>query len=251
MRDSENLPTAVITGAGSGLGRELANQCHASGMRVVLLDIDRVNAEGTAASMHESRVDVHQCDVSDARAVEEIAGRVMNDYGRIDLLVNNAGVLRTSEVPEADLGIWNSTIEVNLLGVVHGITAFVPLMRPQPHHSQIVNVASFGGLVAGLVRGIAPYVATKFAVVGLSRQLRADLAPDDIGVTVACPTFMDTPMNVGRKRDDGLTPPATEQVAKEILAAAAENRPFAMTKTDLQHELRRQFAEIDDALSKA
>ncbi|MEN9507250.1 MAG: 3-phenylpropionate-dihydrodiol/cinnamic acid-dihydrodiol dehydrogenase, partial [Actinomycetota bacterium] len=119
---------AVVTGAGSGLGRALALECGRRGMRVVAADIAAEQAEETAGLLDGDSVGI-ECDVADAESVDELAEFTLRRFGRVDLLINNAGILTTGEVPESTLSTWRRTLDVNLMGVVHGVLAFVPRMR--------------------------------------------------------------------------------------------------------------------------
>jgi NAD(P)-dependent dehydrogenase (short-subunit alcohol dehydrogenase family) len=167
---------AVVTGAGSGIGRSIARLLVSRGARVHAADID-----GSVT---------HTVDVSDAAAVERLAADVLAAEGRVDLLFNNAGIGHAGDVADTPLEDWRRIVDVNLMGVVHGVHAFVPRMLAQGAGAHIVNTASLAGLVAN--PGMVPYCTTKFAVVGLSEALDLELRGSGIRVSALCPGVIDT-----------------------------------------------------------
>ena len=184
----------VVTGAGSGIGRATAAAFAGGGATVVCADLDVEAAEKTAALCDEAG-GVGQpegCDVTDAGAVAALAERT----GPVDVLVNNAGVGMTGRFADMTVDDWRWIRSVNLDGVVHGCSAFGPAMIAR-RSGQVVNVSSGLGYTMRATEGA--YVATKAAVLALSRCLRADWAPHGVGVTVVCPGFVNTPI-VGATR---------------------------------------------------
>ena len=178
----------IVTGAGSGLGAALCDLLAARGARIIAADIDLAAARATAARCG-SKVHAVQCDVADLAAVERLAAEADRLIGGVDLLVNNAGVAVVGQVGAVPMADWRWVIEVNLWGVIHGCHVFVPRLRAQ-RGGHILNVASAAGLIA--MPSMAPYNATKAAVVALSETLYADLADDGVGVSVLCPSFFPT-----------------------------------------------------------
>ncbi|HZR38295.1 MAG TPA: SDR family NAD(P)-dependent oxidoreductase [Nevskia sp.] len=177
---------AVVTGAASGIGSGLVRKALALGMRVVLADVqERALAEFAAGLRGE--VLAVPTDVADAASVERLAQRAYEAYGRVDLLFNNAGVLTTGYVWEIEPALWKRSLDINLYGVLHGLRAFVPRMLRDGRPAHIVNTASIGGFLPSPL--MAPYSASKFAVVALSESLRAELemlkAP--VGVSLLAP----------------------------------------------------------------
>jgi NAD(P)-dependent dehydrogenase (short-subunit alcohol dehydrogenase family) len=184
---------AVITGAASGFGREFAILCAAEGMKLVLADVDEKNLPGTLALLPAGTESISvKCDVSKAEAVEELAKRTYQEFGKAHLLFNNAGVSPVGPAWSATLQDWQWTIGVNLMGVVHGIRSFVPRMLEQQDECHIVNTASVAGLIS--VPGSSVYCVTKHSVVTLSECLHFDLQlfKASIGVSVLCPAFVNT-----------------------------------------------------------
>lgn len=184
---------AVITGGGSGLGDALARLCAASGCNVVIADVDIDRGDRVAGSINAadggSALAVHT-DVSNRDSVEELAKICHARFGVCDYLFNNAGLAIHKPLVDTTEEDWNRLISVNLLGVSHGIAAFAPTMIHAENGGHIVNIASMAGLVP--LEGFGIYVATKFAVVGLSEVLAAELAPSGVSVTVACPGWVAT-----------------------------------------------------------
>ena len=186
--------TAVVTGAGSGIGRELALACAGEGANVVLADIDEAGMRATALAIAPLGVGTEtlHCDVSRASEVDALAGRAWERFGAVHLLFNNAGVGVAGPAWTATLEDWQWTLGINLMGVVHGIRAFVPRMLAQGGECHVVNTASVAGLVD--IAGSAVYCASKHGVVALSECLYHDLrvARATIGVSVLCPAYVNT-----------------------------------------------------------
>ncbi|MGY1694231.1 MULTISPECIES: SDR family NAD(P)-dependent oxidoreductase [unclassified Geodermatophilus] len=185
---------AIVTGGTSGIGRALSAALVRRGDTVVLTGTDGAAAarvaeqvaadgSGTASGM--------TVDVRDAAAVGALVTGTASRYGRLDLLVNNAGVGIGGRTDELSLAHWDRAVDVNLRGVVHGVHAAYPVMVRQGS-GHIVNTASVAGLLPN--PGFAPYAMTKWGVVGLSLALRAEAASRGVRVTVVCPGGVDTPM---------------------------------------------------------
>ena len=185
MRSFENKVTA-ITGAASGIGRALAQQLAQRGAELALVDVNASALAETAASVAATgrRVTTHIVDVADAARMEALAETVVARHGRVELLVNNAGVSVTGTFEEQSLDDWRWIVGVNLWGVVHGCKFFLPHLR-QAEEAHIVNLSSMFGLI-GLPTQ-SSYCATKFAVRGLSEALWAELHGSGIGVTSVHP----------------------------------------------------------------
>ena len=183
---------AVVTGAGSGIGRSMAILLGSLGAHVCAADINAASAIDTATSISEAGGEAtgHTLDVTDAEAVEAFAAAVFTEHGRVDILHNNAGIGHAGPIEDTPLEDWRKILEVNVFGVVHGLHAFVPRMIEQGGDAHIVNTASMAGLVASA--GMAPYVTSKFAVVGTSLTLDAELKRHGIRVTALCPGVIDT-----------------------------------------------------------
>ena len=183
---------AVVTGAGSGIGLALAHRFAASGLHVVLADVDET-ALATAAHA-VARADVETlpvvCDVSTAASVDALAAAAIERFGAVHVVCNNAGVSSSADPWFGPLSAWDWVMGVNFWGVVHGVRAFLPHLVEQGW-GHIVNTAS----IAGLLPGFAPsYDASKHAVVAITEGLFRDLAMSapDIGVSVLCPGWVRT-----------------------------------------------------------
>lgn len=232
----------VITGAGSGIGRATAHAFGQKGARLHLVDIHRGRVEEAVGELRLRQVEAwaHEIDVRDPAAMEGLAQHVYAEHGRCDILVNNAGVGHGALVQETSLEDWRWVLDTNLWGVIHGIHAFVPRMIDQGGRAHIVNVASLAGLIG--VPSMAPYCASKFAVVGLSESLGAELAAYGIRVTAACPGVIDTEIVRSGRMEGALgdrkrsvleyykkhgTPP--ERVARDIVHAVKTGAPLVTT----------------------
>jgi NAD(P)-dependent dehydrogenase (short-subunit alcohol dehydrogenase family) len=185
---------AIITGAASGIGQALASALVTRGDTVVVADIDGDGAErvaGELARRGPGAATPAAVDVRDAGAVQAVVDQVRDQYGRLDVMVNNAGIGVGGDTRELLLAHWDRVIDVNLRGVVHGVHAAYPVMIAQ-QSGHIVNTASLAGLLPA--PGLTPYAMTKHAVVGLSLSLRAEAAAYGVRVTAVCPGVVDTPM---------------------------------------------------------
>jgi len=184
--------TAVVTGAGSGVGRGLSLAFAEAGMNVVVADIRLDAAEETCALLepHGGQSLAAATDVTDAEAMTALAARTADVFGDTHLLCNNAGVCLFGRLEEMSAADWAWLMSVNLQGVVHGLDAFLPGMRAHGQPAHIVNTASLAGLASFPSVGV--YTASKFAVVGLSEVLEQELADTSIGVSVLCPAAVES-----------------------------------------------------------
>ena len=211
--------TALVTGAGSGIGRATSLALAREGARVVVSDINAEGAEATLSIIKErggEGVFVH-ADVSKAADVEALVTGVIQTYGRLDCAYNNAGVEgymegRLHEYPE---DIWDRLIDINLKGVWLCLKYEIPRMLEQGGGA-IVNTASAAGLVGS--RRLAAYVASKHGVVGLTKAAALEYARDGIRVNAVCPGIIDTPMMdrliAGRQDDYEATIPTRQPVGR-------------------------------------
>ncbi len=183
--------TAVVTGAGSGIGRALVIRCTASGMRVVASDVEAEALDETVGLAGGETVGV-LCDVSDPGSVDALADRAYERFGAVHLLCNNAGVFQAGLLWERTLEDWRWVLGVNVWGIIHGIRSFVPRMIAQGGEGHVVNTSSLAGLVSNAFSG--PYNVSKFAALGLSESLAHDLTATgaSIGASVLVPGSVDT-----------------------------------------------------------
>ena len=250
---------ALITGGGGGIGRAIALTLAGEGMRVVVADVERDAAEAVAAELAASGAEAsaETVDVTDPAAVEALAERCDERYGGVDVLCNHAGVVGPTPIGPASLDNWRWVVDVNVLGLVHAIHAFVPRMLArigdEGGEAHVVNASSIAGLLAGGRWEISAYRASQLAIVGMSRDLRNELAGSGIGVTVLCPGAVATRMwQAGRNRPAERGGPETYQrpsgldgrvidpleVGRRTLHAIRENQLYAIT-----HPERRDVVE--------
>ena len=185
---------AVITGAGSGFGREFARLGATRGLRLALADINQAALDSVVAELRETGADVIgvQTDVSRADAIQALADASMAQFGAVHLLFNNAGVGSGGFVWESTDADWQWVMGANVWSVIHGVRIFTPLMLAHGEPAHIVNTASAAGLINAPNMGI--YNVSKHAVVALSETLYQDfrLIHASVGVSVLCPAFVPT-----------------------------------------------------------
>src|SRR5690606_13050777 len=177
---------AVITGGSSGIGRGIALAFARAGARVIVTGRSTEHLEETTAAFAADGLEVEtlQLDVTDLTAMRVAADDIEQRYGRVDVLVNNAGIGLTGPVADATPSDWDWVIDVNIRGVGNGIQAFLPRIRAHGEGGHIVNTSSMAGLMP-IVAGL--YSMTKAAVIGVSEALHIELKPEGIGVSAYCP----------------------------------------------------------------
>lgn len=181
----------VVTGAGSGLGRAIALRLARPGAQVLLADVDPVACEETARLAEGRGAVAHMqvVDVADAAQVEALAAEADRRLGRIDLVVNNAGVAAAGGIGHASLDDWRWIVGINLFGVIHGCHVFAPRLVAQGGGA-ILNTASMAGIACAPMMGA--YNVTKAGVIALSETLAAEVGDQGVRVTVLCPAFFKT-----------------------------------------------------------
>jgi len=188
--------TAIVTGGASGIGRALAEELAMRGCEVVLADLQIESAEEVASEIRASggKAKAVKIDVTDFSAMEQLAQETVSRTGRLDFIFNNAGIVIAGPINRLSIEDWNQILGVNLRGVINGIQATYKIMMKQGF-GHIINTASMAGL--GVGPGNIPYTTTKYAVVGLSKSLRAEAAQFGIRVSVLCPGVIRTPILEG------------------------------------------------------
>lgn len=181
---------AVVTGAGSGIGRATALALAERGARIVASDIDRARIDALASELGDRALLARAFDVSDRAQFAAFADAVHELVPAVDIVVNNAGVAVGGMFLDTSLDDWDWILGVNLRGVVHGCHFFAPKMVERQSGGHIVNLSSILGIFPA--PQVTAYVASKFAVLGFSQSLRVELAPHRIGVTAICPGMINT-----------------------------------------------------------
>ena len=229
---------AVVTGAGSGIGRGLARQLAVAGSALALADIDEVGLQQTAASLSERGVQLttHILDVSDESAMQGFAKDVTARHGRVTLLINNAGVALHGRFDEISLDDFRWLMGINFWGVVYGVKYFLPLLKKEPR-AHIVNISSVFGIVAPV--GQTAYSASKFAVRGFTEALRHELEGTTVFVSCVHPGGIRTPI-ARRARLGANTPPAVRDEAVSRFDRLTPTMPDAAAARILQGVERRE-----------
>src|ERR1700749_884040 len=192
---------AFITGGAGGIGLAMARALGQRGMKVAIADVEAESCARAVEALRREGITAigTTCDVSDREALAEAARRTFAEFGKVHVLCNNAGVSRAGPVESIAASDWEWVIGVNLKGLVHGLQLFLSHMKAHREEGHIVNTASINGVAGVALAG--PYSATKFAVVGLSKVLAAELQDTAIGVSVLCPSWVKTRMlDNGRNR---------------------------------------------------
>jgi NAD(P)-dependent dehydrogenase (short-subunit alcohol dehydrogenase family) len=277
MRDLAGR-TAFVTGAAGGIGFALGLAFAQAGMKVMLADIDTDALAAAVKSLDHFGPAVRSvaCDVADPSSVEHAAKATFDAFGNVHVVCNNAGVAAGGGIDNISLDNWRWVLDVNLMGVLHGIRAFLPHIRAHGEGGHIVNTASMAGMLTGW-QGFNPYPASTFAVVAMSEGLATQLKPLGIGVTVLCPGFVRTRiLESGRNRPERYGPPQAaldpatpagamaaqaaelvqsgldpSRVALLVLAAIREDELYVFTHPETRAKVEERFAAILAALNKA
>jgi NAD(P)-dependent dehydrogenase (short-subunit alcohol dehydrogenase family) len=274
MRDFEGK-TAFVTGGASGIGLALGRAFAEAGMKVMLADVETGALDQAlhGLSGFGARVQGVRCDVGDPDSVDRAAQAAFDAFGHVHVVCNNAGVAAGGGIDNISVDSWRWVVDVNLMGVVHGIRSFLPRMQKHREGGHIVNTASMAGMINGM--GFSPYAATKFAVVAMSEGLAAQLQPHGIGVSVLCPEFVRTrigesgrnrpsrygeapPLDpasqaaqvvaeIARRLEAGLDP---AWVAARVLAAIRNEELYVFTHPNMREAVDGRFAAIQAAMDR-
>lgn len=250
---------AVVTGASSGIGEAIAVRLAQAGAIVVLTGRDQDRLDAAKKKCPGGKVWSFKADVTDELQVMDLAQAVHQRHGVIDILVNNAGVVMSGLLVDVEPLDWRRLININVMGVVLGCRAFLPRMIERGQGGHVVNMASAAGIVG--VSGMSTYSATKFAVAGLTESLRAEVRRYNIGVSLICPSYVDTPIagkvKIVGSLDNERTRKAVERefkrnsvkpelVAQRTLEAILKNR--ALTTVGRDAAMARWMKRISPAL---
>jgi NAD(P)-dependent dehydrogenase (short-subunit alcohol dehydrogenase family) len=263
--------TAFITGGASGIGLALCRAFGQRGMNVAIADVEAMVCTQAVETLRGEGIQVIgvPCDVSDRESLARAAATAFSAFGNVHILCNNAGVSRAGQIEAIAASDWDWVIGVNLKGLVHGLQIFLPHMKAHGEESHIVNTASINGIVGAPLAG--PYSATKFAAVGISEVLAAELQGSPISVSVLCPSWVKTRMlDNGRNRpahfggpialdmdgsngernrryaqalESGLDP---ADVADLVCEAIKARRLFVFTHADRRTDVERRFELMMD-----
>jgi NAD(P)-dependent dehydrogenase (short-subunit alcohol dehydrogenase family) len=214
---------AVVTGAGSGIGRALAKQLSAAGSALALADIDENTLLETAGMLPGGRaaVSTHVLDVADEAGVRAFAENVQRTHGRVTLLINNAGVALHGMFEEISLDDFRWLMGINFWGTVYGVKYFLPILKQQPR-GHIVNLSSIFGIVAPA--GQTAYSSSKFAVRGFTEALRHELEGSSVFVSCVHPGGIRTPI-AARGRLGTNAPKSRKEDSVSRLARLAKTSP--------------------------
>ncbi len=267
--------TAFVTGGAGGIGFALCRAFAQARMKVMLADIETEALTAAVKSLENVGPDIRGvvCDVADPASVERAAKASYEAFGNVHVVCNNAGVAAGGGIDNISLDNWRWVLDVNLMGVLHGIRSFLPHMRAHGEGGHFVNTASMAGMQSGL--GFSPYGASKFAVVSMSEGLAAQVRPLGIGVSVLCPSFVRTRIGEsGRNRQQryGPTPsldpnsPAAAVVAEiasrlqagldpaavaaRVFDAIRNDELYVFTHPNMREEVDERFAAIQAAMDK-
>lgn len=245
--------SAVVTGAGSGIGRATALELARRGARVVVSDVVEARAQSVASEIATTggRAVGLVCDVRRDHDLERLRDTCIETFGRVDVVMNNVGVLAMGPPESVPIEAWQRVLDINVLGVVRSNLVFLPLLLAQGH-GHVVNTASLSGLLAHGYDRLA-YVTAKHAIVGLSESLALYLRPRGIGVTCFCPAGVRT--NIVEQIDfygEPSTPRApdypmvdADEAARMLVDAIEAGDFLALTTPSALDEMRERVADIE------
>jgi NAD(P)-dependent dehydrogenase (short-subunit alcohol dehydrogenase family) len=252
--------TAFVTGAASGMGLAIASSLAQAGAKVMLCDIEEPALAGAVERLKLTNADVDsvKADVSLKAELRAAAEATIARYGKVHILVNNAGVTGGGVYGAWTDAAWDWTIDVNLMAVVWGIEIFGPLIEQHGEGGHIVSTASMAGLAAS--PAIIPYSVTKYGVVAISEALREELAPRGIGVSVLCPgpiktQIMDSVRNLPGRYDRSVADLVTRGQTPERLKVLRERvsqgiDPFyvgELVREGIENDWAYIFTDVDES----
>jgi NAD(P)-dependent dehydrogenase (short-subunit alcohol dehydrogenase family) len=267
--------TAVISGGAEGIGFGIAQALGKQGMNVVLGDIDEKQLHVAQQKLQSEGITVLTVvmDVTDIGQWKNLADEAIKRFGKIHMLVNNAGVAsKPGPIEKTDDKDWRWVLDVNLMGVIYGTQTIVPLMKQHGEGGWLINVASMAGMMGVPLAGA--YTATKVAVVGMSESWYAELKPDNIHVSVLCPAFVKTRINLSSRNkpeeikdnkasskdvaaiedhiqkviDNGLAP---DLVGNRVIEALNHKELYIFTHPNYREAVQKRFKAIDSAFERA
>jgi NAD(P)-dependent dehydrogenase (short-subunit alcohol dehydrogenase family) len=266
--------TAFVTGGASGIGLALGRAFLEAGMRVMLADIEPEPLTAAVDSLRKlGDVKGVACDVADMASVARAAQAAFAAFGKVHVLCNNAGVAGGGGIDDISVETWRWVLDVNVMGIVHGIKAFLPHIRAHGEGGHIVNTASMAGMTCSYFN---PYNTSKYAAVAMSEGLAPRLAQLGIGISVLCPSFVRTQIaesqrnrqpHYGEKQIPDPASPAgqltawlaeqaqkgiePDKVAADVLTAIRQNRLYIFTHPETRSDVEARFAAIMAAFDEA
>ena len=218
--------TAIVTGAGRGIGHAIAVRLAREGARVACVSRSEENARRTANELNGARADsakAYAVDVADHAAVQKVGAKILEDFGKIDVLVNNAGMIRDGLAMRMSIEDWDTVINTNLRGAFNFTQAIVRAMIKQ-RSGRIINISSVIGLIGGA--GQTNYAASKAGLIGLTKSLARELASRHITVNAIAPGFVTTDMTAGlsdeiKKTIQGKIPLGKTGTPEDVASAVA------------------------------
>lgn len=225
MKDFNNK-VVLITGAGSGIGRETALQFSELGGKIAVVDVNDQGANETVSMIETKggKAKAFHCDVSSLENIEQLADAVEGSLGPVDILMNNAGIGAAGLLVDVKMDTWKKVMDINVMGVINGCHIFVPRMIARGQGGHIINTSSAAAFIAA--KEMIAYATSKFAVFGFSESLRAQMAEHNIGVSTICPGLINTPI-VANTLFEG---EKLEAGAKEKAMALYERRNYPPSK---------------------
>lgn len=264
--------TAFITGGASGIGFGMAQAFARVGMNIMIADIEQAALDRAVGDLNKSanvQVSGVLCDVSLRDAMFKAAQTAFDQFGKVHLVCNNAGIGAGGRMDQATQADWDWVVGVNQMAIVYGVQAFLPHIKAHGEGGHFVTTASMAGMIAAPMVG-GPYTATKFAAVGMSDVLREELAGTNISASVLCPGFVNT--NIGsaqRNRPDrfGGAPDPSKMTAQEkagqemvnnflkggldprivgelVLEAVLGDWPYIFTDPNMRGAVEQRYAKI-------
>jgi len=254
---------AFVTGGASGIGLGMARNFLAEGMKVVIADYNPDHLDQAREILKGNNAShLIQVDVTDRESLRAAAEEMVEMFGKIHLLANNAGVAGGGSADDPDFEEWDRAISVNLGGVVNGTKIVVPIIKAQGEGGHVINTASMAGMVP--LPGMGAYSASKYAVRGFTEALRMSLAPHGIGVSCLYPGAVKTQL-MPVPDDDSSAPPGEEgefmkrfwaamrdamdpmEMGRHIVEAIRENRFHILTHGEFLEEVRNRHRFIEDS----
>lgn len=239
---------AFITGGSSGIGLGIARACVGSGMKVVITYRSKEHLDAALKSLPQDRNRVHaiKVDVTDTRALHDAAEESVETYGKVHLLVNNAGVQNSSPLSKISRPDWDLLMNVNVGGVLNCVQTFLPYLTTHREGAHIAATSSIMGLFT-TGGGYAAYCASKFAVVAMMETLRSELAEARVGVSLLCPGLVKSNLEKGLTEHPAASDPL--EVGKRLLEGVRRNELYVLTHPEFAPIIRKRFELIEGSLN--